>query len=204
MKLIGLTGGIASGKSTAGKMLGKAGVAVVDADVLARDAVAPGSSGLAAIVARFGPGVLGDDGTLDRKQLGSIVFGNDEARRALNAIVHPEVARLAAERLEELRSKDVDVAVYEVPLLFENGLEAAMDATILVACSDEVQLRRTMQRDQLDEAAARARMASQMPLEQKRKRASVVVENDGSLAELAAAVEAAFFAVTGRRVSLSA
>ncbi len=203
MKLIGLTGGIASGKSTAGKMLAKAGVAVIDADVLARDAVAPGSLGLAAIVARFGPDVLLPEGGLDRKKLGSIVFQNDESRRALNHIVHPEVARLAAARLEELRAKGADVAVYEVPLLFENGLDAAMDGTILIACADDVQLRRTMERDGLQEAAARARVAAQMPLSEKRKRAAVVVENDGSRADLAQALAAAFEQVTGQRLALA-
>jgi dephospho-CoA kinase len=204
MKLIGLTGGIASGKSTAGKMLAAAGVAVIDADVLARDAVAVGSPGLAAVVERFGSEVLLPDGSLDRKQLGSIVFQNDEARRALNQIVHPEVGRLAGARLDQLRAAGVDVAVYEVPLLFENGLDAAMDATVLVACSDAVQLQRTMQRDSLDEASARARISSQMSLADKRKRAKVVVENDGSLADLAAGLADAFFVVTGQRLGLSA
>ncbi|MDP2344494.1 MAG: dephospho-CoA kinase [Deltaproteobacteria bacterium] len=204
MKLIGLTGGIASGKSTAGKMLAKAGVAVIDADVLARDAVAVGSPGLAAIVERFGSEVLLPEGGLDRKKLGSIVFKNDELRRALNHIVHPEVGRLAAERLEQLRARGVDVAVYEVPLLFENNLEGAMDGTILIACSDAVQLRRTMERDSLDEAGARARIASQMSLADKRKRAGVVVENDSSLADLASRLSDAFFAVSGQRLALSA
>src|SRR5688500_19332975 len=105
MKLVGLTGGIASGKSAVARMLRGAGIDVVDADHLARDAVAPGSPGLADVVARFGREVLLPDGGLDRKKLGAVVFGDDDARRDLNAIVHPRVAALAAERFDELRSE---------------------------------------------------------------------------------------------------
>jgi dephospho-CoA kinase len=201
MKLIGLTGGIASGKSTVGRLLRDSGVLVIDADVLARDAVAPGSEGLAAIRARFGDGVLDADGSLDRKALGAIVFGDDDARRALNAIVHPEVARLAAERLGALREAGHAVAVYEVPLLFENGLDAMMDATILVACPEDVQLQRVMARDGLDESAARSRVAAQMPLAEKRRRARVVIENDGSLDDLKARTAAAWADATGLTVA---
>jgi dephospho-CoA kinase len=198
MKVLGLTGGIASGKSTAGRMLAAAGVPVIDADVLARQAVAPGSAGLRAVVDRFGDGVLAADGTLDRKGLGALVFGDDDARRALNAIVHPEVARLAAEQLEALRTTGRHTwCVYEVPLLFENGLDAAMDATLLVAVPDVVQVARVMARDGLDEAAARARIRAQMPQDEKRRRATVVVENDGTVDELASRLRAAWTSVTG-------
>ncbi len=203
MKLIGLTGGIASGKSTVGRMLAKAGVAVVDADQLARDAVAPGTSALSAIVERFGRDLLTDGGTLDRAKLGSIVFTNNEARAALNAIVHPAVGQLAAETLDAIRQRGDAVAVYEVPLLFENGLEQMMDATILVACDDDLQLRRVMQRDHLDEAAARARVSAQMSLAEKRTRTPFVVENDGSLADLAARTAEVFAAASGLRLALA-
>lgn len=203
MKLIGLTGGIASGKSTAGRLLKNAGVAVIDADVVAREAVDVGSPGLAAVVAEFGSGVLLPDGSLDRKTLGALVFANDELRRKLNAIVHPAVAQLAFEKLEALRAAGTAVAVYEVPLLFENGLEAGMDGTILIALDDATQLRRVMARDNLDEAAARARINAQMSLAEKRKRASVVVDNGGTVADLAPALADAFFAVSGIRLSLS-
>lgn len=202
MKLIGLTGGIASGKSTAGRMLKDAGVAVIDADVLARDAVAPGSAALTAIVDRFGD-VLLEGGTLDRKRLGTIVFANEEARKELNAIVHPAVAQLAFERLDELRQRGEAVAVYEVPLLFENNLDGMMDATLLIALDEETQLRRVMQRDGLDEAAARARINSQMPLAQKRQRATVVVDNGGSVADLAAALASAWERVSGQRLTFT-
>lgn len=183
MKLIGLTGGIASGKSAVARMLRARGVPVIDADQLARDVVAPGTDGLRAIVERFGAGVLLDDGTLDRKKLGAVVFGDDAARRDLNAITHPRVAQLAMEKLEALRASGAPVAVYEVPLLFENNLEGMMDATVLVAARDDVQLARLMARDGIDEAAARARMNAQMPLAEKRKRATFVLENDGTLGD---------------------
>jgi dephospho-CoA kinase len=198
VKLIGLTGGIASGKSTVGRVLQRAGVDVIDADVLAREAVGVGSVGLAAIRARFGDDVMAADGGLDRKALGAIVFADESARRDLNAIVHPEVARLAAERLSSLRERGTDVAVYEVPLLFENGLDAMMDATILVACPESVQLQRVITRDGLSAEAALARISSQMPLDEKRRRASFIIENDGSLEDLAARTARVWREATGR------
>ena len=144
-------------------------------------------------------------GALDRKKLGAVVFGDDVARRALNAIVHPEVARLAAERFEALRADGTHAwCVYEVPLLFENGLDAAMDATVVVAVADDEQLRRVMARDGLDDAAARARIRAQMPQDEKRRRATVVVENDGSLDDLARGLADAWRHVTGETLVLSA
>lgn len=200
MRLVGLTGGIASGKSAVAAMLRAQGVAVVDADQLARDAVALGSPGLAAIVARFGPAVLLDDGTLDRKKLGAIVFADGAARAALNGIVHPEVAVLAAARLDALRAAGVETAVYEVPLLFENNLEAMVDTTLLVAAPEATQLMRLMARDHLDEPAARARLAAQLPLDEKRRRARHVLDNTGTLDELARQLRAVWREVTGEDV----
>lgn len=198
MKLLGLTGGIASGKSTVGRMLAAAGVPVVDADVLAREAVVPGSAGLAAIVARFGAEILDSHGALDRKKLGTVVFSDDDARRALNAIVHPEVARLAAERFAALRDAGTHAwCVYEVPLLFENGLDAAMNATMLVTVPEDVQLARVMLRDGLSEGAARARIRAQMPQDEKRRRATVVVANDGTPEALGPRLTEAWLALTG-------
>ena len=197
MKIIGLTGGIASGKSTAGRMIRAAGVDVIDADVLAREVVLPQTRALKAIVDEFGAGVVGADGALDRKALGAIVFGDDDARRRLNAIVHPAIAMLAQEKLAALRDAGKGVVVYEAPLLFENKLEGMCDATILVAVPDGVQLARVMARDQLDAAAARARIASQMPQDEKRKRATHVVDNDADLATLAARLSVAFSAAVG-------
>lgn len=203
MRLIGLTGGIASGKSAVSRMLQAASVPVVDADVLARDAVAPGSAALRAIAARFGSGMVTPDGRLDRKALGAVVFSDAAARADLNAIVHPAVAALAQERLDALRAQGARVAVYEVPLLFENGLEHAMDATLLVAAPEDLQVRRMATRDALDEDAARARIAAQMPLAEKRRRATAVIENDGTLDDLAHRLRDAWRAVTGDDVTFS-
>lgn len=203
MDLIGLTGGIGSGKSTVARMLRAAGVDVIDADQLAREAVAPGSDGLRAVIERFGGGVLDDEGGLDRKKLGDIVFGDDEARRALNAIVHPRVAALAAERAQALAEAGRPRAVYEVPLLFENGLDAAMQATIVVYVDEAAQLARLMARDGSSEAAARARMAAQMPLEEKRRRATYVIDNGGSLDDTARQLREVWRALTGDDVAFT-
>jgi dephospho-CoA kinase len=195
MKIVGLTGGIASGKSTVGRLLAARGVPVVDADMLARAAVSPGTPGLAAIQDRFGAQVLLPDGTLDRAALAGVVFADDAARKELNGIVHPAVAALAVDRLQALAQAGHGVAVYEVPLLFENGLEQGMDHTILVACAEEEQVARVQARDGLPAAAARARIAAQMPLSEKRGRASVVIENDGPPDALPDQVEAAWAAL---------
>lgn len=204
MKLIGLTGGIASGKSVVARMLRDAGVPVIDADVLARDAVAPGTEGLAAVVRRFGASVLAPDGTLDRPALAARVFADASARADLNAIVHPAVAALALERLDALRARGAPVAVYEVPLLFETGLDAMMDATLLVAAPEEVQIARMRSRDGFDEAAARARLAAQLPLAEKRRRATVVLDNVGSVSELAAGLGEAWRALSGEQKHFAA
>lgn len=203
MLLVGLTGGIASGKSTVGRMLAQAGVPVVDADLLAREAVLPGSAALTAIVARFGPGILLADGGLDRKRLGAIVFTDDAARRDLNAIVHPSVAALAMEKLGALRDAGHAVAVYEVPLLFESGLEGMMDKTLLVALPLDVQRARLMARDGISAAEADARIAAQLSLAEKRKRADVVIENDGTIEELARHLGEAWRELTGTNVAFA-
>jgi dephospho-CoA kinase len=195
MKLFGLTGGIASGKSTVAAMLRAAGVDVIDADQLARHAVA---RGLAAIVEAFGEGVLTADGDLDRPKLGAIVFHDDDKRRVLNSIVHPQVALLAAQQTQALREAGRPFMVYEVPLLFENGLDAGMDATVLVAVPEDVQRPRLMARDGLDEAAAQARIDSQMPLAHKRARATHVIDNSHDLQVTRAQLEAVWLALTGQ------
>jgi len=202
MKLVGLTGGIASGKSTVGRWLHAAGVPVVDADVLARDAVAPGSIGFNAVVERFGKEVVTHTGELNRPALGDIIFHDDEARLALNAIMHPAVAQLAVERLSAVAATGAEWAIYEVPLLFENNLEKMVDVTVLVAAREEDQIRRVLRRDGLDFAKARARLATQMPLHEKRKRAQVVIENDADLATLAARASSTFSAIFGREIRL--
>jgi dephospho-CoA kinase len=204
MEIVGLTGGIASGKSTVAKMLRGAGIPVVDADQLARDAVAPGSDGLKAIVERFGEGYLDAGGGLDRAKLGALVFDDDEARRDLNRIVHPAVAQLAALKGAALAEAGEPVMVYEVPLLFENGLEAGMSCTILVAVDEETQLARLLARDDLDEAGARARVASQMSLAEKKTRATYVIDNAGDLAETARQLTRVWREITGVEVAFAA
>ena len=204
MQLIGLTGGIASGKSTVGDMLRGAGIVVIDADVLAREAVAPESPGLAAIVETFGDGMLRADGTLDRAALGARVFSDDAARARLNAIVHPEVAARAAQRIAAERAAGTTQVVYEVPLLFENGLDEAVDATIVVWVPPDVQLARLMDRDSLDENAAQARIAAQMPLAEKAARATHVIDNTGSETKTAAQLAAVWVALTDEERAFAA
>lgn len=190
LRVFGLTGGIGSGKSTAAALFRERGVPMVDADELAREAVAPGSAGLAEVVAAFGPQILGPDGSLDRKRLGAVVFADAEARRRLNAITHPIVRRLSQERFRALDEQGVTLAGYDVPLLFEVGLDAVLRPVVVVAVSEEAQLERLVARDGSSEAAARERIASQLPLAQKRQRADYVLDNDGPPEALAAQIDA--------------
>jgi dephospho-CoA kinase len=190
LRVFGLTGGIGSGKSTVARLLRERGVAVVDADELAREAVAPGSAGLAEVVAAFGTEVLDSAGALDRQRLGERVFADAEARKRLNSITHPIVRRLSQERFAELGRQGVELAAYDVPLLFEVGLDAVLKPTVVVACSEATQLARVSARDGLTEAAVLARIAAQMPLAEKRRRADHVLENDGTLEQLSAQVDA--------------
>jgi dephospho-CoA kinase len=188
--VFGLTGGIGSGKSTVANLLRQRGVPVVDADELAREAVAPGSIGLAEVVAAFGPGVLDESGSLDRQKLGDLVFSDPQARRRLNAITHPIVRQLSQDRFTALAAQGVELAAYDVPLLFEVGLDAVLKPTVVVASSQANQVARVTARDGLSEAAAHARISAQLPLAEKRRRADHVIENDGSLAELEQQVDA--------------
>ncbi len=196
MRIVGLTGGIGSGKSTVARMLAARGAVVIDADRLARAAVAPGTPGLAAIVERFGASYLTSDGTLDRRALGRRVFGDAEALAALNGIVHPEVARLQQTELEAARARGAPLVVYDVPLLFENALEEAYRPVIVVAVDPEVQRSRVRDRDPLTDEEIEARIAAQMPLEQKVARADYVVDNNGDLAATGRQVDALFAALT--------
>ncbi|MBX3226928.1 MAG: dephospho-CoA kinase [Labilithrix sp.] len=184
MHLFGLTGGIASGKSAVAARLRERGVPVIDADKLARDAVAPGTDGLAAIVKRFGAEVLLPDGSLDRKKLGAIVFGDEEKRKALNAIVHPQVTLLTFAASKAYRDEGEALVAYEAALIVENGVADAFRPLVVVAAPEAVQLARIVQRDGLTEEEARARIAAQMPLAEKIATADYVIENTGSLADL--------------------
>jgi len=180
-QVIALTGGIASGKSTVAGMLAELGAVTVDADELARAVVAPGTPGLALVVTSFGAGVLGEDGNLDRERLGELVFSDPVARRRLEEIVHPKVARLSQERIAQALSGGAPLVVYEIPLLFETGRESEFPISVLVYVDAATQLRRLMTRSHLDAPAAKARIASQMDLERKRELATWVVDNSGSL-----------------------
>jgi dephospho-CoA kinase len=184
VKLVGLTGGIASGKSAVAKILAQLGAAIVDADVLSREVVAPGHEGWKEIVATFGSGVLQADQTLDRQKLRTLIFNNPDARKQLEAIIHPRVRALAERRIREHGEAGYAVVVYEVPLLFEGNLQEWLRPVILVACNVDIQRQRLQRRDDLDAAAAQKHIDAQMSLEDKRKLADYVIENDGSLADL--------------------
>ncbi len=186
MLRIGLTGNIASGKSTVSHRLAELGARVIDADVLAREAVAPGTPGLAAVISRFGGSALRADGTLDRGRLRARVFSDPAELAALNAIVHPEVGRLRAERAITAQADGVQVLVDEIPLLFEAGLADEFDAIVFVDAPAEERLRRLMMDRGLQPDVAQAMMSSQGDSEPKRQRATWVIENDGSLDSLLA------------------
>jgi dephospho-CoA kinase len=184
VKLIGLTGGIASGKSTVAAILRRLGAAVVNADELAREVVQPDTAGWKEIVDTFGAEVLQPDRTLDRQKLRKIVFSEPEARKKLEAIVHPRVRALAEQRIEEQAAAGFEIVVYEVPLLFEGNLQNSLRPVVLVATDLATQKKRLQSRDQLAESEAEKHIAAQMSLEQKRRLADYVIENDGSLEEL--------------------
>lgn len=177
-----LTGGIATGKSYCLERFAAYGVPTIDADVLAREAVAPGTPGLAAITTRFGHAVLAVDGTLNRPALGRLVFGDSRARAALEAILHPEVYRRIREWLANLPPA-TRLAIADIPLLFETGHNHDFDEVIVAACDPEEQIRRVMARDRLSDAEARGRLAAQWPIEEKVKRASRVLWTDRGFAE---------------------
>ncbi|MDT0344713.1 dephospho-CoA kinase [Streptomyces litchfieldiae] len=185
---VGLTGGIGAGKSEAVRLLAEHGAVIVDADRIAREVVAPGTPGLAAVVAEFGPEVQTPEGALDRERLGAIVFADEARRRALNAIVHPLVAERSAE-LREAAPPDA-IVVHDVPLLAENQLQDRYDAVIVVDASADTRLDRLIRLRGMPEADARARMAAQAGREERLKIADFVLENDGSVDDLARLVDA--------------
>lgn len=186
MLTVGLTGGIGSGKSEVARLLAAHGAVVVDADALAREALAPGSDGLAQVVELFGTDVLAADGSLDRPRLGRIVFANPEQLARLNAIVHPYVGRRSQELMAA--APDDAIVVYDVPLLVENELQAHYDVVVVVDAPDKARLRRLTMVRGMTETDARARMASQAPRAARLAAADEVVVNEGSLDDLADAV----------------
>ncbi len=179
MLLVGLTGGIGSGKSTVARMLEKRGAVVFDADVLAREVVEPGTPGHAEVIERFGANVLAPGGQLDREALASIVFADPAARRDLEAIVHPEVRRLFADGAEEYEGTD-RIVVLSAPLLVETGMHTAFEVLIVVSATPQTQVERLMRDRGMSEAAVRARIAAQAPLETKSEVADFLLDNEGS------------------------
>jgi dephospho-CoA kinase len=188
LRVIGLTGGIASGKSSVAAVLERLGGAVVDADRLAREVVEPGEEALSLIAESFGTKVLNSDGTLNRAALGEIVFADQAARRALEKITHPAIRKRAGERLAQLEESGTEIAFYMAPLIFEAGLAGNFDEIWVVYLDRENQLKRLMARDGLSREAALARIASQLPMEEKKKLGQVVIDNSGSREDLEAEV----------------
>ena len=193
---VGLTGGIGSGKSLVSVLLAERGAVVIDYDLLAREVVAVGTPTLAEIVARFGTGVLLPDGTLDRLALGAVVFGDDGARRDLEAITHPAIGALAWER--DGAAPDGAVVVHDHPLLVETGLAEMMDVVVVVDAPEEVQLDRLVRLRRMGEADARARMAAQATRAERVATADVVIDNSGSVEELVPQVDALWDRLSGQ------
>jgi dephospho-CoA kinase len=181
MRVVGLTGGIASGKSTVAKMLASLGAPIVDADQVAREVVQPGQPAHEEIVAAFGRDILLADGAIDRKKLGALVFADADQRRRLNAITHPRIAAETQKRLTALGAAGARVAVYEAALLVENGIHRGLGGLIVVACSEAEQIQRAMKRDSLSLEEATRRMRAQAPLEDKVAAATWVIDTNGPM-----------------------
>ena len=196
MRVAGLTGGIGSGKSTVARLLADRGAVVIDADQLARAAVAPGTPGLAAIVERFGDEYLNADGQLDRRRLGRHVFGDPKALADLNGIVHPEVAKLVAAERAAAEAAGAALLVYDVPLLFENRLDAMYRPVIVVSVDASTQRERVRSRDDLSDQEIEDRIRAQMPLTEKVARADYVIDNNGDVESTARQVDEIYAALT--------
>jgi dephospho-CoA kinase len=204
-KLIGLSGGIGSGKSTVARMFEALGATVIDADAIVHELQAPGAPLLEEIAEAFGAHVITDEGSLDRDAVGDIVFRDETARKRLNDLVHPKVGAEFARRVEAARSARAPLLVLDIPLLFEGrragtGTSAAMsfDATVLVFTDEETQIARQMQRDGCSREEAVRRVRAQMPLLEKRELADHVIENEGDLVETERQVRALFERLLGR------
>jgi dephospho-CoA kinase len=184
VRLIGLTGGIATGKSSLARALRALGAPVIDADELARQAVARGTPALARIAEAFGTRVIGPDGELDRKRMAARAFSDPEARARLEAIVHPAVREAVRRETVRLAAAGCDLAFYDVPLLYEVGLDREVDAVVVVWAPRGAQLARLRARDGVGPAEAEARLAAQLPVDEKAARADFVVDNGGDPAAL--------------------
>ena len=197
MLRVGLTGGIGTGKSHVARRMQARGVPVVDADVLAREVVAPGTAALAAISRRFGAGVIGPDGALLRPALAEIVFANPSARYDLEAIVHPAV-RAGIEAFFNTQPPTTRFAVADIPLLYETGRQHEFDAVVVAACPPDMQVARVIARDGTSEAAVRQRIAAQLPIADKVARANYVIDTSGSFADTDASTDRVIAALSQR------
>ena len=184
MKVIGLTGGIATGKSIVASMLRELGAKVIDADELAREIVQPGREAWKEIVGAFGSEILRQDKTIDREKLRNKIFQDEAARKNLETITHPRIRALAQARIQQLATEEADLIVYEAPLLFENQVHLWLRPVILVACDLEIQKRRLRERDGLDEEEIQRHLKAQMPLQEKRQLADFIIENNGDIEDL--------------------
>jgi dephospho-CoA kinase len=203
MLLVGLTGGIGSGKSTVAHLLERRGAVVFEADALAHEAVEPGTPGHDAVVERFGANVLAPGGELDREALASIVFADPAARRDLEAIVHPEVRRLFAEGCEAYRDTD-RVVVFSAPLLVETGMHTAFEILVLVSVPVEAQIERLLRDRAMSEDQVRTRIDAQAPLEEKAAVADIIVDNEGDLDDLEAQVDSLWDQLRTRAAAMPA
>jgi dephospho-CoA kinase len=197
MKVIGLTGGVGSGKSTVAEMLRELGATVIDADEAAHQAYAPGTPGFDAVVAEFGRDFV-RDGAIDRQKLGALVFNDEAALRRLNEIVHPLVREWMAARTAEAFERGDEIVIQDVPLLFENGLERLFSSVLLVYVPEDVQLERLVRGRGVPADRARAIITAQMPIEDKRRRAHHVVDNSGTVDQTRNQVEEVWAQMSGR------
>jgi len=199
VRRIALTGGIATGKSHVRARFEALGVPTIDSDVLAREAVAPGTPGLAAVVYRFGRDLLDAGGALDRQKLATMVFADPDARKALEAIIHPHVRQATDQWFADLDPLQHPYAIADIPLLYEVGREGDFDAVIVAACDPDTQVRRVMKRDGVSEAEARQRLAAQSPIEDKIRRADYVIRTDGTVADTDEQVRDIYARLVGSR-----
>lgn len=187
--ILGLTGGIATGKSTVSAMLRERDIPVIDADLIAHEVVEPGKPAYEAIVKHFGKEILLPDERINRKDLGEIVFSDEVERQKLNAIVHPEVRRLMREQAEQVERDGAEIVFMDIPLLFESKLQHMVDKIVVVYAPASMQLTRILERDELDEEQAMKRLRAQMPIDQKKTEADFLIDNTGTREETERQVE---------------
>ena len=196
--IVGLTGGIATGKSTASHHLKELGAFCIDADAISHELMLPGGEAVEPVRQVFGDEFIQEDGSVNRRALGTAIFGDVTLRRQLEGIVHPLVQRITLEKIRQAQKQGVRVVILDVPLLFESGMDVLCDETWVISLSPEKQLRRLMARDNCDEAAARARNDAQMSQEEKVRRATTVIDNDRSEERLKAELHARWREVSRR------